>query len=78
MEKFSLVALDSSFCLFPMSCASFCSAKLTEEFEFSNQSHLFCPQIAVSDDSRVRSVLLLIVPDSSANRSDDRATQSGR
>jgi hypothetical protein len=37
MEKFSLVALDSSFCLFPMSCASFCSAKLTEEFEFSNQ-----------------------------------------
>ena len=50
MEKFSLVALDSSFCLFPMSCASFCSAKLTEEFEFSNQSsdpQIFCPQNAV-------------------------------
>ena len=43
LEKFWLVAPVCSFCLFPISCAGFCPAKLTEEFEFSNQSHLFCP-----------------------------------
>ncbi|WP_296557147.1 hypothetical protein [uncultured Acetobacterium sp.] len=79
LEKIWLVALACSFCLFPISCASFPAAKLTEEFEFSNQSHLFCPKIAVSADSRDRSVpVVVIVPDSSASRSDDRANQSGR
>ncbi|MBK5245093.1 MAG: hypothetical protein JJE18_08755, partial [Eubacteriaceae bacterium] len=42
LDKFSLVAAVCSFCMFPISCASFSPVKLTEEFEFSNQSHLFC------------------------------------
>ncbi|WP_207707160.1 hypothetical protein [Acetobacterium wieringae] len=36
--------------------ASFCPAKLAEEFEFSNQS-IFFLRIAVSADSRVRQIL---------------------
>ena len=45
LEKFWLVAPVCSFCLFPISCAGFCPAKLTEEFEFSNQSIFFVPKM---------------------------------
>jgi hypothetical protein len=58
LEKIWLVAAVCSFGLFPISCASFSSPKLTEEFEFSNQSHLFCPQIAVSGVRLVRQIFL--------------------
>ena len=95
-QKFSLKNLLqlnhwASFLLFPWRSASLGLSKITEEFEFSNQSHLFCLKIAVSADSRGIQILLKWFraevpvdpvseppnPDYSASRSEVRANQSG-